>query len=362
MNATFSELAHLAREITSWAEANGILGDSKIRPGYDERLIQDTFNSVSLRAATSALQDRRISYIGINENNSSVVIYTNKVLRKPDREALEKSGYGNCRVEFHTSGVLTSGNVPANSPQVPPYVQHKDKFYTCGSSVSVANEASAGTLGCLLTDGQGTIFGLSNNHVFAGTNYCEIGIQVIAPGQYDIRANALDPFTIGHLHKASPLIDGNFHIVDASTNVDAAIIKVSAPSLISSMQRSYYDTPVTTLPLSGNMIVEKVGRTTGRTTGVVTSYQFTPQPVTCNITVLKSQKIVYFQDYWGIISQAGLFSDSGDSGSLVTTVDSNNVRHAVGIVFAGGNNVSFVIPIDKVLSYFGLTLLSGHNI
>jgi len=208
------------------------------------------------------------------------------------------------------------------------------------------------------------VYALSNNHVFAGNNYCDIGIQIIAPGQFDIRANALDPFTLGHLHKAIPLIDGNPKIVDASTNVDAAIIKISAPNRISSMQKHYYDTPATVMPISPNMVVEKVGRTTGRTTGVVTSYHTTPQFIRCNISRHNTFKIVHFQDFWGVRSQSGVFSSGGDSGSLVTTVDPQGVRSGVGLVFAGIENInlSLIIPLDKVLGHFGLTLLANHNI
>jgi hypothetical protein len=364
LNATFNELNALVAELTNWAETKGMFGDSRVDPGYDELVIQDTFRGAGLQSATAALQDRRISYIGLNEANSSVIVYVEKPLRKADRDALSNVGHGNCTVEFYNAGRLTSGGLPGNSANVPPYHQHNATYYTCGSSVSVANEASAGTLGCLLTDASGDVYALSNNHVFAGNNYCDIGIQIIAPGQVDIRANSLDPFTIGHLHKAIPLIDGNPKIVDASTNVDAAIIKISAPNRISSMQKHYYDTPATVMPISPNMVVEKVGRTTGRTTGVVTSYHTTPQFIRCNISRHNTFKIVHFQDFWGVRSQSGAFSSGGDSGSLVTTVDPHGVRSGVGLVFAGIENInlSLIIPLDKVLGHFGLTLLANHNI
>jgi hypothetical protein len=111
------------------------------------------------------------------------------------------------------------------------------------------------------------------------------------------------------------------------------------------------------------MIVEKVGRTTGRTTGVVISYHPTPQFVRCNIPRHGTFKIVHFQDFWAVrSSQGGAFSKSGDSGSLVTTVRPDGVRAAVGLIFAGDENLSLIISLDKVLGHFGLTLLSNHNI
>nr|WP_294556445.1 hypothetical protein [uncultured Rhodopila sp.] len=362
MNATLDELKALVAELTNWAETKGMFGDSRVEPGYNEVVIQDAFRSAGLQSATASLQDRRISYMGLNEANSSVVVYIEKPLRKADRDALKNVAHGNCIVEFHHAARLTSGTLPSNAPSVPPYYQYNSDYYTCGSSVSVANEASAGTLGCLLVDPTGLIYALSNNHVFAGNNYCDIGMQIIAPGQFDIKANALDPFTLGHLHRAIPLIDGNPQIVDAKTNIDAAIIKVSAQDRISSMQRHHYDTPTAVAPIMPNMVVEKVGRTTGRTTGVVTSYHPTPQNIRCNIPRHGTFKIVHFQDFWAVKSQAGIFSTGGDSGSLVTATLPDGTRAGVGMVFAGDPNISFIVPLDKVLGYFGLTLLANHNI
>lgn len=183
----------------------------------------------------------------------------------------------------------------------------------------------------------------------------------MVPGQADVAANNLDPFVLGHLERALPLVDGNPNIVAAATNIDAAIMRISEPTKVSSHQRGYYDTPALVLPLTANMAVEKVGRTTGRTTGTVVSHHTVAQPIKANISRIGSFKVVFFVDFFGIAGTSGAFSKGGDSGSLVTHVAPNGERRAVGLIFAGDDNLSFAVSIDKVIAAFSLTILSGHN-
>jgi hypothetical protein len=361
VTAQTQELRRVAFEIVKWAEAKRIMGDYGITPAYDEATVYDVFRGVGLQTAVATLQDRAISYVGVNEVNNAIVIFTNRVLRAKDRTALENAGTSAIKVEFRHSSQLSSGGPVPNQAPAPPYFLNSRGEYTCGSSISIANEPGAGTLGCLLADAAGDMFALPNNHVFAGNNYADIGIPLIVPGQADISANSLDPFVLGHLSKAIPLIDGNPAIVSAIGNIDAAIMRVSAPGRISSLQRSYYDTPPVIVPLTENMVVEKVGRTTGRTTGTVVSQHIVAQPIRANIQRIGSFKYLYFVDFFGIVGNGGAFSQPGDSGSLVTNVDDNGIRRAVGLVFAGNDNLSFAMSVDKVLAPFGLTILSGHN-
>jgi hypothetical protein len=357
------ELRRVALEIARWAEAKRMMGSYGVDPDYDESTIYEMFRGVGLQTAITTLQDRSVSYIGINEADNSVVIFTNRPLRAKDRGALAKAGSSAISVEFRHASQLSSGSPAPGAAPVPPYVLTPRDHYTCGSSISIANEAgSAGTLGCLLTDAADGVFALSNNHVFAGNNYADLGIQLMVPGQADIAANNLDPFVLGHLVRALPLVDGNPHIVSAATNIDAAIMRVSAPDRVSSLQRNYYDTPSTVAPLAANMAVEKVGRTTGRTLGKVVSHHIVAQPIRANIQKIGSFKVVFFVDFWGIVGDGSAFSKGGDSGSLVTSADPNGTRQAVGIVFAGDDNLSLALSLDRVLQPFGLTVLSGHNI
>ncbi len=361
MTSVAPDLRTLVTEITKWAETKRMFGDARLDTGFDEVMIRDAFSGVGLQAATKILQDRHIAYLGINEAENSIQIFTQKGLRIRDRDLLEKARLGDIRLVFRNGSQLSSGNIPPISSPVPPYHLH-NQHYTCGSSTSIANEPSAGTIGCLVMDSSRELFALSNNHVFAMNNYADLGIPVIAPGQIDIAANALDPFVLGHLAGAMPIIGGNPQIVNASANIDAAVIKIRDASLISSMQRDCYDTPNQVGDLKAGIPVEKVGRTTGRTRGQVVSHHVTPQPIKCNIHKYGTFKVAYFTEFFGVVGDNGAFSTSGDSGSLVTTIDDHGQRLAVGLVFAGNDDLSFVLSLDKVLDHFGLQMVGGHNI
>jgi hypothetical protein len=54
------------------------------------------------------------------------------------------------------------------------------------------------------------------------------------------------------------------------------------------------------------------------------------------------------------------FAEPGDSGALVVTADGTA---AVGIVLGGHGGMTLIIPIQKVLDFFGgATLVGRHNL
>jgi hypothetical protein len=78
---------------------------------------------------------------------------------------------------------------------------------------------------------------------------------------------------------------------------------------------------------------------------------------------------VLFEPVFCIVGNGSIFSDSGDSGSLITSVDANGNRIAVGLVFAGmsdvnapGGKLTLALPLEPVLNQLGVTLVSGHNV
>ena len=200
---------------------------------------------------------------------------------------------------------------------MPPFEKHNN-FYTCGSSIYVANFRGAGTLGCLVRDHAGNLFGLSNNHVVSGCNYAEIGLPIVAPGILDVAAGSLDPFVIGHLAAAVPLISGVPSVVTPVHNLDVALVRIADPQLVSSMQRTSYDTPPVVADLQPNMEVEKIGRTSGRTLGRVRAHFPQPQHITYEIDQISSRTVVFFQDFYSIepLDPSGdtAFSSRGDFG------------------------------------------------
>src|SRR5690349_4929559 len=135
---------------------------------------------------------------------------------------------------------------------------------------------------------------------------------------------------------------GESGTIDHFENTDAALFEIADLDLVSSMQGAAYDTPDEVADPLEDMIVEKVGRTTGHTSGVIESELTGPLAVSYKTFVYHNSEdysqfigSVYFEPAYLVRGKGGAFSLSGDSGSLVTTIGEDGVRKAVGLVFAG---------------------------
>ncbi len=76
--------------------------------------------------------------------------------------------------------------------------------------------------------------------------------------------------------------------------------------------------------------------------------------VAADIRVRFGQQLADFEDQIAIQGVNDLFSQGGDSGSLI--VDAMT-RRPVALLFAGGGNQTFASPIDRVLSRFEIDIL-----
>jgi hypothetical protein len=117
------------------------------------------------------------------------------------------------------------------------------------------------------------------------------------------------------------------------------------------------------------MVVEKIGRTTAQTAGIVISQVYGANHVSYQAQLYGFSGSVYFDPLFAIAGNTVQFSDLGDSGSLITTVDAAGNRVAVGIVVGGmndgtapGGKATLALPIEPVLAALGVTLVSGHNL
>ncbi|MGN7918204.1 hypothetical protein [Lysobacter sp. 22409] len=241
-------------------------------------------------------------------------------------------------------------------------------YYTCGSSISVGNYREAGTLGALLSNGQ-RFYGLSNGHVVSGCNHAALRTPIVAPGIVDVCAQNIAPFTIGYYAGGLPLIPGSPDTVPWKDNCDVAFFEVANMGAMSSSQQNFYDTPASVLPIADGMSVSKVGRTTGHTVGTVVGVMAGSLSMPYHAAVYDFKGPVHLAPVYLIEGLATRFSEGGDSGSLVTHMDSHGARHAVGIVFGGmqsssakGGGYSLVLPLQPILARLGMTLVSGHNI
>lgn len=318
--------------------------------------------SFQSQAVQEILRKRAINLIGFSELEKKVVIFTGGKVNKTDLKILP----------FHTNGYSFSyihGGVAQVKGNPPPPAHHffhlKGDAYTCGSSIFPAHCVGAGTFGLLARDGNGDLFGISNNHVTGACNNAMPGLPILAPGPLDANETSCDPFTIGRHTRLLPINDGIPENIDIDANWDVGVFKIVDPAKVSSMQGALFDTPIVALDPSPTMRVEKVGRTSGHTTGRIVAQAATPVPVQYALNEYSVRKTVYFKDVFIVQGDAGLpFSKPGDSGSLVCSVDANGDRACVGLVFAGNEarGLSFILPLPTLLGKLGLTVVSGHNV
>jgi hypothetical protein len=349
-----------AREFRALALRNGMLQRERIL--IPEPAIEREMGGARLRAASDILQHRKINFIGFNEDTNEVVVYTSSRITKAEALLLPVNISGT-PITYTKGGAAHVGAAPPTPMGVDSYTLHNGR-YTCGSSVHVGNMIGAGTLGCLVTDQQGVLYGLTNNHVTGMCNYSPLTMPIVAPGPLDVKAGSLDPFTIGHHYDLFPFVDGLDENVRVEDNMDAALFRIKEPDLVSSMQRRAYDTPGATMPISTGMIVQKVGRTTGVTQGTVRVQASGPEPVEYVIDAMDLKKTVFFDPLFIIESQPRPFADIGDSGSLITHVSQGGNQFSVGIVVAVSKDrlLTFGAAIDPILQHFAVSIMAGHNV
>lgn len=220
--------------------------------------------------------------------------------------------------------------------------------------VSVANVAvTAGTVAGFV-DVDGTVFALSNFHVLVG-DAGAVGDAVLQPGPAD---GGVDPQDrIGTLASFAPLTAGQPATVDAAlaTLDDAAAEVADGPAFDPTYPPGAL---VGVAEVDGGEQVEKIGRTTGLTQGVVTAIELDGVQVDFGpvFGVLTFDGQIEVES-----SGTGPFSQGGDSGSLIYRPDT---REAVGLLFAGGDQggsnglgLTYLNPIGVVLEALGGTLV-----
>ncbi|WP_137871262.1 hypothetical protein [Sphingopyxis sp. 2PD] len=356
-------IAEEAARFKSWAAEQGILTyqppeDDLVGQGDD---LNDLAETNQAAAAESIFNARKINLVLVSPENNEIIVCTHQKLTKKELETLPETSEEGATfryVKAHPPQI----RIPASGgPAAGNFTLHNN-FYTCGSSISIGNVVSAGTLGCLVQNAAGEIFGLTNNHVTGGCGYSEVHVPIVAPGLVDVRPGGHDPFTLGHHAQVAPWTTGIPDNIDATGNIDAAIFRVSNPALISSMQRAAYDTPTEIAPPQTGISVRKVGRTTGLTSGTILGQSVGFEPVAMQVPQFNG--LVYFHEV--LVAQGNLgqpFADRGDSGSLVVTTGNDGVTRAVGLVYAvsADKALTFIIPIQRILNAFNVTLLGGHN-
>jgi Peptidase family S64 len=192
----------------------------------------------------------------------------------------------------------------------------------------------SGTLGSLVQVGT-TQYILSNNHVLGRGDQAASGEDISQPGRID--NNCALPRLVADF-TAAPLL---------GSNVDAAIAQLRPGTMNTSGAIEDIGSPSTVVqPATVGLSVAKSGRTTGFTTGSISS-------VTTSVNVQYQQNcgqgkkfVVSYTNQ--VVINSTTFSAGGDSGSLIVSNDS--CHHPVALLFAGSSSSTIGNPIGEVLT------------
>ncbi|UCG58742.1 MAG: fibronectin type III domain-containing protein [Phycisphaerales bacterium] len=299
-------------------------------------------SEISLGWADNSESD--LSHYNVYRSTTSGGPYSRRASNVAPSEYLDTGLMPSTTYYYVVTAIDTSGNESANSSEAsattdeaaiePPIGPRPAPI---GASTGHPN-VTAGTIGCRVTDGT-NVYVLSNNHVYADENKASIGDNVLQPGPYDGGEDPRD--AIGTLYDFEPII---FH-PRARNEVDAAIALTDTDMVGNATPADGYGTPSsTTVQPSLELVVQKYGRTTGLTSGVITA-------INATVTVGYSSGTARFVNQ--IIIEPGGYSAGGDSGSLIVTQGGKN---PVGLLFAGSSTITVANPIDAVLDSFGVTI------
>ncbi|HTF88995.1 MAG TPA: hypothetical protein VK843_11340 [Planctomycetota bacterium] len=238
------------------------------------------------------------------------------------------------------SAAPVDGGPQHRTQQTPPV-----KMGTSGGS---ANDAShlyccGGTLGSLVRR-DGVLCILSNNHILARSGSAASGEDTIQPGLIDHNcaaggANIVGDFAGNIVPLGAANVDAALATARPTVDATGAIIDIGVPC-------------AGTQAASLGLPVMKSGRTTGFTTGNITSINTSVQiqyQKGCNqgkkFNVVFTNQIV-----------TGAMSAGGDSGSLLVSNDGS--PNPVGLLFAGSSSTTIYNPIQSVVSAF---TAGGHT-
>jgi hypothetical protein len=201
---------------------------------------------------------------------------------------------------------------------------------------------TAGTLGAFVSGPHGSARILSNNHVLADENHGVKGDDVLQPGAIDGGRRAAD--RVGGLDRFVRLRPTGVNTIDAAL----ATLDDGVATRIGALRGTRATLAGTADDGAEIDLVEKWGRTTGRTRGRVTAFELD------NVVVGYEMGNLRF-DGQIEIEAAGRtpFSEGGDSGSLIMTARDHL---AAALLFAGsqtggrGNlGLTYANPIGPVL-------------
>jgi hypothetical protein len=365
-----SNVSAEARRLRAWAEELGVFSQGRANtPVAPDDALRG--NEMFAAGAARTFASKPITAIGFANSKRRpprIFIYTRRKLTKAEAAQLSENSL-DFPIEFRVAQPF-SVTVPSQAATFPTMFRHNR--LACGSSISIGNDRTAGTIGALLRNAAGELFGLSCNHVTGGCSNARIHAPIVAPGILDVGPSAPDPRTIGHHHRSLPFLQGDPSVVPAyKHNSDGAVFKVLDSDQMTSWQGHSYDTPAVVEDPEEDAPVEKVGRSTHHTRGIVESHLSGPLRIDYQSTIYHSAEeniafrgSVYFDPVFTVRGVGGTFAIDGDSGALVVRREagSETPEAAVGIVIGGkGHQETYIIPLKSALDALKMSLVSGHG-
>ncbi|TWO67788.1 hypothetical protein FN976_25730 [Caenimonas sedimenti] len=207
----------------------------------------------------------------------------------------------------------------------------------------------AGTLGarCISrkAEEQGMWFVLGNCHTLADFGAAPTGSPILQPSSND--GGTVEANLFAELHRFVPLLEG----AERANQVDAAIAKLSSQASMDTGVCTAGQIQGTAIASNG-MLVQKHGRTTGITVGVVDDASV---DTIIPLDRENPTKVALFVDQIRILPRVALFAQPGDSGSLILHKPGNA---ALGLLFACPDNGSYAYasPIRAVLDSLEIDL------
>ncbi len=204
-------------------------------------------------------------------------------------------------------------------------------------------KVTVGTFGCLVKrrgDAK-TLYVLSNSHVLANSGNAKVGDKIIQGGKSDGGAPPAD--VIGTLADFVPF---DFATDGFPNLVDAAIAKVAKKDVVTAIRVLGHKPKGVSSYVRRGMHVQKVGRTTDHTLGIIKDIDFRLR--------------IRYRAPDGKKRRAGLrdqvlcsrYTAGGDSGAAVL----NHAGKLIGLHFAGSPSSSVFNKIDNVLAALDIRL------
>ena len=249
---------------------------------------------------------------------------------------------------------VASDNVPVNIvvTGVIDAQPHRFRLRPAPGGVSVGHfRITAGTIGCLAlgrsAPRNSRLMILSNNHVLANSNGGVFNDCIVQPGPIDGGRCPQDQVAV--LERFVPInFTGGVNFVDCATGwAWPDRVRRELVQLSNGVPAYFRISNVLVAPTLG-MVVGKSGRTTQLTQGRITGLG-----ATINVNY-GGGRIALFQDQIAITGVNGAFSAGGDSGSSIWTW--NLHRNPVGLLFAGGGNITFANQMRRVVAALDINL------